>query len=142
MLSPDYIVGLTDGEGSFGVFIYPPSKKRGTKYYRIEYRYYIHLREDELPLLEKVKHFFKCGNIYFQKDTRKNHRNGYRFEISSKGKIKEVVMPFFREHLLHSMGRKNDFKLFCQIHKIAENKKHLQKQDVERINKFKAKMHK
>lgn len=57
MLSPDYIVGLTDGEGSFSIFLHPPRGKRGenTKYYRVEYHYYLKLREDELPLLQEVK---------------------------------------------------------------------------------------
>jgi len=146
MLSTDYIIGLTDGEGSFSVYLHPPSKERSkyTKYYRAELHFYIKLREDELPLLKKVKKFFNCGSIYLQKDNRPNHRNCYRFEISSYQKIEEIVIPFFRNNYLHSVNRKNDFNLFCKIFKIVRNRtgKHLSNQEVERIRKLQSKMHK
>ena len=54
-LSADYIVGLTDGEGSFTIYLNPPNKRHGSVNYRVQCRYYIKMREDELPLLEKVK---------------------------------------------------------------------------------------
>lgn len=100
------------------------------------------MREDELPLLREVKNFFGCGNIYFQKDKRPNHRNGYRFEISSKQKISEVVIPFFKKYPLHGTGRKNDFKIFCKIFSLTKDRKHLEAKDAEEIKKLKDKMHK
>lgn len=142
MLSADYIIGLTDGEGSFSVFLSPPGKN--TKYYRAECHYYIKLREDELPLLEEVKKFFNCGNIYLQKDSRPNHRNCYRFEVSSYQKIEEVVIPFFQKYSLYSTNRRNDFDLFCRIFGIVRerNGKHLANEEVEEIRKLKSEMHK
>ena len=146
MLSPDYIVGLTDGEGSFTVYLHPP-RKIGcytTKHYRVECHYYIKLREDELPLLKEVKKFFNCGNVYLQKDKRLNHRNCYRFEISSYRKIAEVVIPFFQKYPLHSVGRRKDFNLFCKIFQIVgnKNKQSLTEEELERIRKLKSQMHK
>jgi hypothetical protein len=146
MLSPDYIVGLTDGEGSFSVYLAPPRKMGDyfTNHYRVEGHYYIKLREDELPLLEQVKKFFKCGNVYLQKDKRPTHRDCYRFEISSYEKVREVVIPFFQNHPLHSVGRKNDFDLFCKIFKIIEKKgrRSLTDKELEDIRKLKSQMHK
>ena len=146
MLSEDYIVGLTDGEGSFSVFLRPPEGKRAkeTQYYRVECHYYIKMREDELPLLQKVKNFFNCGSIYLQKDRRRNHRNCYRFEISSYQRIRQVVIPFFRKNPLHSENRKNDFGLFCKIFKIiqSKNRKHLIEEELEKIKELKSQMHK
>jgi len=146
MLSSDYIVGLTDGEGSFCIYLHPPRKigRYATKHYRAECHYYVKLREDELPLLEEVKKFFNCGNIYLQKDKRSNHRNCYRFEISSYEKIREVVIPFFQKYSLHGVNRRNDFNLFCKIFKIVGNKnrKSLTKKELERIRELKSQMHK
>jgi hypothetical protein len=145
MLSADYIVGLTDGEGSFSVFLHYPQRKRAkdTKYYRVECHYYIKLREDELPLLQEVKKFFNCGFIYLQKDKRPNHRNCYRFEISSLQKIKDVVIPFFQKYPLHSISRRNDFDLFCKIFKIVSEKKnrHLTEEAIEELRRLKSQMH-
>ena len=143
MLSADYIVGLTDGEGSFTVFIHP-FRKGLSKYPRIECRYYIKLREDELSLLEEVKNFFGCGSIYLQKEKRLNHRNCYRFEISSYQKISEVVIPFFQKHHPRSIGRKNDFDLFCKIFEIVSDKKgrHITEKELKQIKELKLQMHK
>lgn len=146
MLSPDYIVGLTDGEGSFSVFLHGPHRigNSRTNFHRAECHYYIKLREDELSLLKEVKKFFRCGFLYLQKDKRPNHRNCYRFEISSYQKIKEVVIPFFQKHSPRSVNRKNDFNLFCKIFKIATERKgkNLSEEEVNRIRKLKSQMHK
>jgi len=78
-----------------------------------------------------------------QKDKRLNHRNCYRFEISSLQKIAEVVIPFFQKHRLRSVNRINDFNLFCRIFEILRNKnrRSLTKKELEKIRKLKSQMH-
>jgi len=159
MLSADYIVGLTDGEGSFSVFLNPPNKKHGSRNYRVQCRYYIKMREDELPLLEKVKSFWGCGKIYFQREYRENQRNNYRFEIFNYSLLNQIVVrnnyrfeifnysllnqivvPFFKQHPLQSK-RKKDFLLFCRILDLALKKEHHTKTGLRKIRKLKEKMH-
>src|SRR3989344_2850478 len=139
VLSADYIVGLTDGEGSFTVYLNPPNKKHGSVNYRVQCRYYIKMREDELPLLEKVKKFWGCGKIYFQREYRENQRDNYRFEIFNYDLLKNVVVPFFKEHKLESK-RIKDFYLFCQILNLAVKKAHQTKKGLEKIKKLKEQM--
>ncbi len=139
-LSADYIVGLTDGEGSFSVYLNPPNKKHGSINYRVQCRYYIKMREDELPLLEKVKDFWGCGKIYFQKEYRENQRDNYRFEIFNYDLLKNVVVPFFKEHKLEGK-RIKDFNLFCQILDLAIKKAHQTKKGLEKIKKLKERLH-
>lgn len=141
MLSADYIVGLTDGEGSFTVYIRPPDKKRGAKNYRVECHYYLKLREDDLPLLKKVNQFFSCGKISFQKDNRPNHRDNYRFEITNLKALKEVIIPFFKQYFLQSK-RVKDFKLFCRIVQAVLKKEHQNKRGLKKIQQWKSQMHK
>src|SRR3989344_5751167 len=140
MISADYIVGLTDGEGSFSVFLNPPNKKHGSRNYRVQCRYYIKMREDELPLLEKVKSFWGCGKIYFQREYRENQRNNYRFEIFNYSLLNQIVVPFFKQHPLQSK-RKKDFLLFCRILDLALKKEHHTKTGLRKIRKLKEKMH-
>ena len=140
VLSADYIVGLTDGEGSFTVFLNPPRKEHGSIHYRVLCRYYIKMREDELPLLEKVQKFWRCGKIYFQKEYRENQRDNYRFEIFSYELLKQTVVPFFKRHPLESK-RVKDFELFCQILDLALAKAHHNKKGLHKIAKLKAQMH-
>ena len=140
ILSADYIVGLTDGEGSFTVYLLPPKKEHGSISYRVQCRYYIKMREDELPLLEKVKQFWGCGKIYFQREYRKNQRDNYRFEVFNYDLLKNVVVPFFERHQLESK-RIKDFELFCQILNLAISKAHHTKRGLQKIMKLKSQMH-
>jgi hypothetical protein len=140
VLSADYIVGLTDGEGSFTVYLLPPKKEHGSVSYRVQCRYYIKMREDDLPLLEKVQKFWGCGKIYFQREYRKNQRDNYRFEIFNYDVLEQVVVPFFKRHPLESK-RVRDFELFCQILDLAIAKAHHTKGGLQKIMELKSKMH-
>jgi hypothetical protein len=114
-----------------------------TPYYRVEWHYYIKLKDDDLPLLLKVQKFFKCGNVYFQKERRANHKNCYRFEVSSYRDITNVIIPFFKKHQPKGPSRRNDFRIMCKIHKIVTNetRRHLTDVDIKRIKKLKTQMH-
>ena len=140
MLSADYIVGLTDGEGSFTIYLLPPKKEHGSVNYRVQCRYYIKMREDELPLRLKVQRFWGCGKIYFQREYRKNQRDNYRFEIFNYTLLKRVVVPFFKQHPLESK-RIKDFELFCKILDLAITKAHRTKKGLQKIIKLKSQMH-
>jgi hypothetical protein len=140
MLSEDYIVGLTDGEGSFTV--YPRASEVSTWNNRVECHYYLKMRKDELPLLKEVYRFFNCGRISLQKDKRPNHRDCYRFEVSDLENIRKKVIPLFKRNRPHSTSRKNDFRLFCRIVKMTERKHHQTREGWKEILKLKSQMHK
>ena len=139
MLSSDYIVGLTDGEGSFCVFIRKPEKSTWNT--RVECHFYIKMRDDELPLLKKVKDFFKCGRISFQKEYRKNQKNNYRYQVSNPKELDKIIIPFFRIKKLHSTPRQRDFNLFCKIVRMVKTGEHKMKQGLHRIQQLKSQMH-
>jgi hypothetical protein len=139
MLSKDYIVGLTDGEGSFCVYIREPDKTTWNT--RVECHFYIKMREDELPLLKKVKQFFNCGRIDFQKESRVNQRDSYRFQVSDIKNLKNKVIPFFRRNYLMSQ-RCHDFEMFVKIVNMVFQKKHFTKSGLARIKEIKKHMHK
>ena len=141
MLSKDYIIGLTDGEGSFTTYIRPPKKEHGSKSYRVECHYYIKLREDDLALLKKVKEFFRIGRISFQKERRPNHHNSYRYEVTNLEEIAGVIIPFFDRSPLQGK-RLIDYQLFKRIVMAVLNKKHLKKSGLDKIRQWKSKMHK
>src|SRR3989344_3334428 len=78
MVSNEYVVGLTDGEGCF----------------------HIKMQEQDRPLLEKVKNTLKCGKVYFQKEVRVNHCQCYRYSVSSQQDISNTIIPFFLKYKL------------------------------------------
>ena len=142
MLSADYVVGLTDGEGSFTVYPRPPGGCRGGKSYKIECHYYVKLQEDDLIVLKKLKTFFGCGAIYFQRDKRENHTDCYRYEINHFEKIAEKVIPFFLKHKLQTKSKAKDFRLFCKIFKMVQKQQHFTEKGFAKIMDLKFQMHK
>ncbi len=141
MLSSDYIVGLTDGEGCFYVNIRPPDKRFTNSKPGVETHFYIKLREDELNLLKNVKQFFNCGAIYFQNDRRSTHSSCYRFEVNSRKDIFGVLIPFFDKHPLRSAKMKN-YLIFRKIVILIKDKKHLTKEGIDQVRRLKSAMNK
>jgi hypothetical protein len=95
-LTPDYIVGLVDGEGSFTVYIRNIDKEKKVKRrVVVEPKFYIKLIEKDKDILYKLKEFFSCGIVYFQKDDRPNHQNCYRYEVYNRTDLIKTIIPFF-----------------------------------------------
>lgn len=133
MLTSDYIVGLVDGEGSFYVNINKNQRRRA----KIELKFSVKLQESDKAILEELKQFFTCGNVYFQKDTRPNHSHCYRFEVFRQNDLFEIIIPFFEKYPLKFNSKRRDFESFKQIaHLVKEHS-----DDVELIQSLKQSMH-
>ena len=139
-LKPDYIVGLVDGEGSFTAFV----RHVGTSVNRrvkVEPRFYLKLRAIDKPLLDGLKHYFQCGNVYIQRDQRKNHSLCYRFEVHNREQLKTIIVPFFKRYQLNSPSKQEDFILFCQILEKISDGDHLTSSGLHQILLLKEQMH-
>src|SRR3990167_991180 len=105
MLSIDYIIGLTDGEGCFYVNIRHGNK---TSLGQVETHFYIKMKDKEKQLLDKVKKTLGFGAIYFQNEKRKNHCCCYRYEVNNRKDINKLI-SIFQKNPLQSR-KQNDFK--------------------------------
>ncbi len=142
MIRPEYITGLIDGEGSFTCYINNPDTKKSVKRrVRIEPKFYVKLVEKDKDILYKLKEYFACGNVYFQKDTRENHQNCYRYEITKREDLDSIIVPFFLKYPLRLVSKRNDFILFCEIMKRIKEGKHLTKSGLKKLCVIKKKMH-
>lgn len=131
MLTSEYVVGLIDGEGSFNVRV-----NRTLRRAKVELRFSVKLRHQDKRVLYALKSFFGCGNVYIQRDKRKNHSLCYRFEVQNRKEIIEKIIPFFEKNTPKIRSRKRDFELFKQITKMVCDGSSL-----ERIEQLKNKMH-
>jgi len=142
MISPDYILGLIDGEGSFTVYVRDPASVEQRKRRALaEPRFYIKLIAKDKDILWQLKNFFGCGNIYFQKDNRLNHQDCYRYEVGHRKDLKEIIIPFFKKHQPKLVSRQKDFTIFCQLMELIESKKHLTKAGLREMYSIKQEMH-
>lgn len=137
ILSADYLVGLTDGEGCFYVNLRPKSDKRPSS--TVELHFYLKLRIDHFDLLEKVKRSFGCGAVYIQTENRPNHSECYRFEINSRRDIFGVLLPFFDKYPLQGPKQKQ-YLLFRQVAEIVRDNPRLTDKELSKIEKLKQKM--
>jgi len=144
MLKEDYIVGLVDGEGSFTVYVCDPKRlkeRNRRRRVRVEPKFYVKIVENDKKILYDLKKFFGCGNVYFQRDVRVNHENCYRYEVSNRGDLTKIIIPFFKKHFLLFPSRIKDFKVFCQIIDAVKRNEHLSKRGLAKLYKLKQKMH-
>ncbi len=141
-LSAEYITGLVDGEGSFTFYIRNPEDNS----YRIrrvkaEPRFYLKLIEKDKKILYKLKDYFGCGNVYFQKDRRLNHQNCYRYAVANRKHLEEIIIPFFKKNGLKLQSKQNDFEIFCKLMEMIKSGNHLTKNGLQKMYRIKAKMH-
>jgi hypothetical protein len=137
-VSPDYVVGLTDGEGCFYVLIVKSSLYRAGA--KAQLHFHIKMQEADRSVLEKVKKTLGCGAVYFQKEKRPNHTQCYRYTVASTKDVLEKVIPFFKKHPLQTFSKRKNFELFSRIAYLMERQEHKTKRGLEKIQKLKAQM--
>jgi len=117
-----WIVGFTDGEGTFSVSkIKNPTTKSG---YQIFPEFVITQGAKSISSLEEIQRFFGCGKIYINKRY-DNHRDHlYRYCVRSRKDLRDIIIPFFQENHLRTAKRDN-FRKFCKIIEEMEKGNHL-----------------
>ncbi|MBU2052638.1 MAG: LAGLIDADG family homing endonuclease, partial [Nanoarchaeota archaeon] len=90
-VSPDYIVGLTDGEGCFYVLVKPPYNQNGGAI--VQLSFLIKVKEEDKIILDKVCNTLGCGSVYFQHEKRINHSQCYRYTVNSHRDIINTIIP-------------------------------------------------
>ncbi len=141
MLNVNYIIGLIDGEGSFTVYIYNGKNPNRKRRVRIEPKFYVKLIEEDKSILYDLKKFFGCGHVYLQKDKRPNHKNCYRYEISKRDDLLNIIIPFFESNPVKFNSKKRDFHYFNKIMKSIKLKQHLTSSGLTKLYRLKQKMH-
>ena len=106
----------------------------------MQLHFHIKMQERDRELLEKVRNTIGCGEVYFQKEQRANHCQCYRYTVSAKRDILNVVIPFFKKYPLQSASKQANFELFCQIASLIEEGKHLSAEGIEEIRTLKSRM--
>lgn len=135
MITPDYIVGMTDGEGCFLVSL--------RKDNRIDLRFFIVQAIGNRDLLEEIQQFFAVGTVY-QKSDREGRLPACIFEVTKRDDIYNVIIPFFKNH--RPLGTKAiSFSVFEEIAKIVkgrQDKRKLTTKELEYITNLKLGMNK
>lgn len=138
VVSPDYIVGLTDGEGCFYVLVRPPYNRNGGA--MVQLNFFIKVKERDKKILEKVRNTLGCGAVYFQHEKRRNHTQCYRYTVNSHRDIFGKIIPFFQKYSLQTDSKQTAFQIFYEIAELVRKGVHHTKDGVEKIQYLKKKM--
>lgn len=138
VVSPDYIVGLTDGEGCFYVLVRPPYNRNGGA--MVQLCFFIKVKEEDKEMLEKVRNTLDCGSVYFQHEKRVNHTQCYRYTVNTHRDIFGKIIPFFQKYPLQSKSKQNTFVVFREIAGLVRRGAHHTKEGIEQIQQLKKKM--
>lgn len=118
ILPGNYIAGLVDGEGCFGLQFRRDIRheiKNNPIYYEWKTQFIISLRNDEIELIKKIKDVFICGKVI-------SSNKEARYSVQNLDDLYSIIIPFFKKYKLH--GKKNkDFKLWIEAVKILYHKK-------------------
>jgi len=130
--NPNWFAGFVDGEGSFSVDT-TKAKTDGSFYTQISFSVSQHVR-DEL-LLTKFVDYLGCGRIV----KASNRPDGVLFIVSKFTDIQKKVIPFFHSYPLLGV-KSRDYRDFCLIAKIIEDKLHLTPEGFKKIKSLKSGM--
>lgn len=129
--NPNWFIGFIDAEGCFYVDI-NKAKSEGIFYTQISLSVCQHIRDE--VLLTKFVDYLGCGRI-----TKASKRSDITFVVSKFRDIKEKIIPFFHNYPLQGV-KSRDYRDFCEIAKIIENKSHLTPEGFNKIKSLRSGM--
>jgi len=128
-----WLIGFTDGEGTFSVEI---NKKDDMKTgYQIKISYIITQHGRDLDLLKKINFYFNdSGEIKLNRGI--NGGNVYQYRLRNIERIKNLILPLFSNYPLKTL-KILDFQDFKKVAELIEKKEHLTLEGIEKIRKIK-----
>ncbi len=126
----NWIVGFTDGEGCFSVaVINNPTTRFGKQIFP---EFVLAQGAKSKSVLEEVKSYFNCGNIFVNRRKDNHQEDMYRYCVRSIPELSSRIIPFFEEFPLRSF-KQNDFSTFREVVAMMSRKEHLTREGWERI---------
>jgi len=123
-INPFWMLGFTEAEGNFYKGVYKKTDQHHG-FVRLVFTITQHIRDKDL--LKHFINFFNCGNYSVRKDGLAGD-----FKVTSFTNIDNIIIPFFNKYPLISYKSKS-FYYFCLVAKIIKEKKHLNKEGINKI---------
>src|SRR5258708_2507061 len=132
-----WIVGFIDGEGCFSIgFLKQPDRQESRRVrrgyatgYQVAHEFAVVQGARSLKSLEELKSFFGIGSIYINRRHDNHKENLYRYTVTRREDLLNVIIPFFEKYQLRT-AKKQDFLLFAKIVKSMAKNYHRTKDGV------------
>jgi hypothetical protein len=127
---PNWIAGFTEGEGNFFINVYnSPASRLGKE---VKLKFIITQHERDRELLKSFIKFFNCGKLY-------SNGSCFNFTVSKFDYINNKIIPFFVKFPLIGV-KKSNYKDFCKVANLLEQKAHLSQVGLDKIIEIKSGM--
>ena len=137
-LSPDWICGFVEGEGTFCISITnaPLTQKK-----QVRLIFKVAQSCKNIQVLYALKTFFGVGLVKSQRETARdiNISGVWEYSVSRFEHLNTKIIPFFEKHTLHS-SKKFDFYRFRKVSIYMARKEHLTSEGMEKIERIRKRM--
>ena len=129
IIEPWYIVGFTEGEGTFHIALYADPRMR--QKVKIIPEFHINQSYLRISTLNEIQKYFGCGYIK-QNHGKNDYDTTYVYVVRDRDDLLNKIIPFFRKYPLRSV-KNESFLKFAFIVEMIKNGKHLKKTGVKKI---------
>jgi len=127
-LHPDFITGLTDGEGFFGISISKNNKlKTG---WQVQLRFLIGVHIKDGFVLEQIRDYFGVGTLF------KDRSDYIKYGVQSMADL-QIIINHFEKHPLKTQ-KYVDYVFFKQVFYMIKNSEHLTDEGLTKIVSIKS----
>jgi len=123
-----WVIGFVDGEECFSIgFIKQPNrgKRRGYKTgYQVSHEFAVTQGAKSIKSLYELAEFFKVGQVIVNNRYDNHRENLYRYVVRKREDLIDVIIPFFRQHNMHS-AKQLDFEKFAHCVELIQREEHL-----------------
>ncbi len=127
MLSDDYLIGFTEGEGMFYIGIVP--SKETISGWQVIYFFKVSQNPAGKMILDYFKKRLNCG--YVKQNSKSDLTDkSLAFVVRDLQSLKDKIIPFFDGKLIIKL---NNFKKFKKVIKMVSQKDHLTKKGIKII---------
>ena len=131
-----WVIGFVDGEGCFSIgFVRQPDRvgRRGYKTgFQVSHEFAVTQGESSLACLYELREFFGVGQVIANRRYDNHREHLFRYVVRRRRELLETVIPFFRQHPMHSVKQRN-FERFAQCVELVAVGRHRSREGLIRV---------
>ena len=121
-----WVVGFVDGEGCFSIGFVRQSDRTGRRGYKtgfqVSHEFAVTQGASGIACLESLREFFGVGAILPNRRYDNHREDMLRYAVRRREDLREVIIPFFREHPMRSPKQQNFEKFACCVELMASGR--------------------
>src|ERR1700727_471911 len=106
-----WVIGFVDGEGCFSIgFVHQgggPGRSGYKTGYQVSHEFAVTQGAQSVSCLRELVSFFGIGQVLANKRYDNHREHLYRYVVRRRTDLIDVIIPFFREHPMHSSKQRN-----------------------------------